>query len=105
MHGLSLACKLRPVSLDEEEQDDEGDSDGDVESYPLGEFGTLSCVGFFQEVFPAPAVTGRTEEHVHEAAERKQIVADDEVFQIQDRSALSERCKPAQHVIAEHAGH
>ena len=105
VHGLSLGCKFRPVPLDEEEQDDDGDYDGDVEPYPFGEFGTLSGVGFFQEIFPAPAVTCSTEEYVHKASQRKQVVADDEVFQVQDGRALSERCEAAEHVITEHAGH
>ena len=105
MHGLSLGCKFRPISLDEQEQDDEGDYDGDVASYPFGEFGAFSGVGFFQEVFPAPAVTCSTEEYIHQASQREQVVADEEVLQIEDGCSFSEGSESAQHVIPEHAGH
>ena len=67
-HGLSLACKFAPVALYEQENYDQGDDKCHVQSYPFREFGAFSCVGLCKEVFPAPSVARRTEQHVYEAA-------------------------------------
>lgn len=104
-HGLSLACKFAPIPLYEEEYYDQGYDEGYVESYPFGEFWSFAGVGFGEEVFPAPSVTGGAEENVYQAAKRQEVVAYDEVLKVEDCRSFSEGCESAQYVIAQYAGH
>ena len=105
MHGLSLTRKFAPVALYEQEDYDERYDVCYVWPYPFREFQAFACICLVHKVIPAPAVPACTEQHIDEAAQREQVVADDEVFQIQDRGSLAERCESAQHVVAQHARH
>ena len=64
----------------------------------------LAGVRFGDEVVPSPAAFVAAEEQEHHRAEGQQVVADDEVFQIEDHGAGAEGLDAGQHVEAEGAG-
>ena len=79
-----------PVALYEDKEYDYWQYVGDVYSCPLGEFEAFSGVGFFLEVFPSPSDFACAEEEVDQASDWEEVVAYEEVFQIQDVFALSQ---------------
>ena len=76
----------------------------DVQAQPLREHEALAGVRFGDEVVPSPATLVTAEEQEHHRAEGQQVVADDEVFQIEDHGAGAEGLDAGQHVEAEGAG-
>jgi len=93
----------RVIPVDEDSQHDERQDVGDIEADPLREGDAFAGVGFFDEVVPAPAVAARAESEVDEAAEREEVVADEEVFEIEDARARAEGLEAAPDIEAEHA--
>ena len=64
----------------------------------------LAGVDFLFIVVPAPAVLGNAEQQVHQAAQRQEQVAHEEVLQIQHSAAEHGKAVPCPHVVAQHAG-
>ena len=92
------------ITVEEDNQHYQGQDVGSVEAYPFGEGHTFAGVCFFDEVIPAPAVTTGTESKVDQAAQGQQVVADEEVFQVEDAGAFAQRLETAPEVETEYAG-
>lgn len=91
------------VPVDEDGEHDEREDVGDIEADPFRERDAFAGVGFADEVVPSPSVAARAECEVDEAAERQEVVADEEVFEIEHARAGAERLEAAPDVEAEHA--
>ena len=92
------------VSLGEDEKKHHRQYPGQIETQESEELHTLARIGLGNEVVPAPAVAVAAEQHEQEGAERKNVVADDEVFKIKHGAALAEGLEAGPHVEAENAG-
>ena len=100
----ALLEELVDIALHENEEHDERQDIFDVQAQPLREHEALAGVRFGDEVVPSPAAFVAAEEQEHHRAEGQQVVADDEVFQIEDHGAGAEGLDAGQHVEAEGAG-
>ena len=100
----ALLEELVDIPLHENEEHDERQDIFDVQAQPLREHEALAGVRFGDEVVPSPAALVTAEEQEHHRAEGQQVVADDEVFQIEDHGAGAEGLDAGQHVEAEGAG-
>lgn len=100
----ALCEKFLFVSDDEDDQDDQRQDVGYIESRPPGEFQSLPAVRFSDEVIPTPAPFAGTEQQVDQRTQRQQIVGDQEVLQILNVADMRER-DAAPHIEAQNAGH
>ena len=50
----------------------------------------MQSVVYFGEILPAPAVFACTEQHINDTAQRQNIIGNQEILQIQNRSALAQ---------------
>ena len=80
----ALCEKSCDISSDEDEQYKKRQKPCHIQSRPFRELHTGTGIRLVREVLPAPAVLAGTEEQVYHAAQREQVVAYDEVFQIHD---------------------
>jgi len=87
-----ISEEFRDNTLSPKNNKNDRQNELDVDIQPLRKLQTVTRVCFFKEVFPAPAeLIGGTEQNIYERAERKNVVGDDEVFQIKDIGACTER--------------
>jgi len=92
------------IAVEEDVQDNQRQNVGCIEAHPFREAYTLTCINLFNEFVPAPAVAGSAEGQEDKAAQRQDVVADEEVFQIQHAGAFAQRLKAAPDIEAENAG-
>ncbi len=92
------------IPVNENNQYNQGQDVGRIEANPYRELDALAHIGFGDEVVPAPAVTAYAEQQINEAAQREQVVADKEVFQIEHTAAFTHRLEAAPQVEAQYAG-
>lgn len=85
-----LGCLFKEflvVSHDEDHEYDERQTVCTVQADPFWEFQAFSGICFFDEVIPAPTIFGCAEKQINKTAKRKQVVGNDEVFQILNGAA------------------
>ena len=82
---------------------DERQNIGNVATNPFGEFDALTSVCFFNEVIPAPTITGGAESQVNQATDGEKVVTYDEVFKVKYAGAFAHRLEVAPDVEAEYA--
>ena len=70
----------------------------------MGEAGSLPLIGFGDEAVPAPTPPVAAEEEEEQGAEGQQVVAEEEVFQIQHGGTFAEGLEAGQEAEAERAG-
>lgn len=56
------------IAVEEDVQDNQRQNVGCIEAHPFREAYTLTCINFFNEFVPAPAVAGSAEGQENEAA-------------------------------------
>lgn len=77
---------------------------GCIKTHPFREADALTGINLFNEFVPAPAIASGAEGQEDEAAQRQDVVADEEVFQIKHAGAFAQRLKAAPDIEAENAG-
>lgn len=92
---LYLFGEQSVVTVEEDNQNDERQDVGSIETNPFRESYAFAGICFFDEVIPAPAVTTGTESKVNQAAQGQQVVADKEVFQVKYAGAFAQRLEVA----------
>ena len=91
------------IAVEEDEEDNQRQDIGCIKAHPFREGNALAGVNLFDELIPAPAVAGGAEGQEHQTAERQDIVADEEVLQVQHAGAFAQRLEAAPDVEAENA--
>ena len=76
-------------------------NEGHIFSYKSRKLESCSRVCFFNEVFPAPPVSCGAEQNVNSSTERKQKIGNEEVLEIHNIRACSERSYSAKHIESE----
>ena len=82
----SLLMEETQVSHKENQKYDHGKDIAYIKSCPGGEFNPFPCICFLHEIPEAPAVPAGTEQKIYQASERKQVVADQKILKIKDRT-------------------
>ena len=98
-----LLEKFAVNSVTENEDHDERKNVSNIRSCPIFDLETFSDVGFCLIIFPAPTVSGDTEEQVNQRTQRQKDVAYKEILQVQDRSAEDAETIPCPNVVSEYA--
>ena len=100
--GNLLCKKLIVQTKEEDKQNDQRQDISDVSAHPFPDLHAFSGVGFFCEVFPAPAVFACAEQHQQQAAPRQDVVRHEEVL---DRLDIADAWNgnARKHVEPEHA--
>ena len=101
---ICLFKEERIVAVEEDVENDQRQNIRCIEADPFREAYALTGVGLGDKVIPAPAIAARAEAKVDKASQRQQVVADEEVLQIQHAGALAERLEAAPDVEAKNAG-
>ena len=96
--------ELLDIPLSKDEQEHDRKNPRQIEAQEPRELHAAAGIRLGHEVIPAPAVAMTAEQHEHEGAERQNVVADDEVFQIQHGASLAEGFKARPDIEAENAG-
>ena len=99
-----LLHKLVYIPLNEKKDQHAGQDVLEIRLEPVGEAGSLPLIGFGDEIVPAPAPSVAAEGEEEQGAEGQQVIAEEEVFQIQHGGAFPERLETGQDVEAERAG-
>ena len=81
------------IAIEEDVQDNQRQDVGCIKAHPFREADALTSINLFNEFVPAPAVARSAEGQEDEAAQWQDIVADEEVFQIQHAGAFAESCR------------
>ena len=103
---FALCCEeFGIVPHNENEQYNQGQYPFDVDAQTIGEFQPFARVGFCQEVVPAPAHFPAAEQDEDQTAQRQDVLAYKEVFQIQHCGIWTEGLEAAPQVIAQYTGH
>lgn len=100
-----LREELREVALHEDDQDQDRQNPRHIKAQAAGVFEALAGVGLGEEILPAPAAAGDAEKQIDEAAEREDVVCDDEILERLNIRLRAERLEAGEHVVAEHARH
>ena len=96
--------ELLDISLSKDEKKYHRQYPGQIEAQKLRKLHASARIGLGYEPVPAPSVAVAAEEHEQEGAQRKNVVADDEVLQIEHRAAGTEGLEVGPDVEAEDAG-
>ena len=64
----------------------------------------VAGVGLADEILPSPSIAARAEQKIDETAERKDVVADEEILEIQHAGAFAERLKVRPDIKAKDTG-
>ena len=68
-----------------------------------GNFTPFPSFASFEKILKSPSIPAGTEHQVNETSEWKQVVADDEILEIQHVAALSERHETTPEIETQHA--
>ena len=98
-----LFNKLLYIAHDKNEQYDGGQDEAYINTRPLRELHALTGVGFLNEALPAPAVAAGTEQQVSQASQGKQVIGDDEILQILNRTTRAQRLEAAPQIETQRA--
>lgn len=93
LYTPSLHKKFINIAVNEDDYYDQRDDKGAVPTQSARKFEALSCVCFADEFVPAPSISCGAEEDIYQRAQRQQVVADNEVFQIKDYCAAAQWCE------------
>ena len=99
----SLLEKLAPVPLHKNKQHNQRNNIRHIRPHLARELHAFSLICLLEEILKSPSIPAGTEHQVNEASERKQVVADDEILEIQHVAALSERHEATPDIEAQHA--
>ena len=94
----------RYKSCDEQEENDYGEYEGNVGTHPFCDLETLALICFLGELFPAPAVSARTENYEDQRAEREQHVAYDKVLEVHYYASFAKGLNEGEQAKSEYAG-
>lgn len=101
--GNLLCKKLIVQTKEEDKQNDQRQDISDVSAHPFPDLHAFSGVGFFCEVFPAPAPFGNTEKQVHKRTKREQKVAYQKIFKVKNCAAEYLEPVPGPYIVSKYA--
>ena len=101
---ICLFKEERVIAVEEDVENNQWQNIRCIEADPFREAYALAGVGLGNKVIPAPAIAARAEAKVDKASQRQEVVADEEVLQVQHAGAFAERLEAAPDVEAKNAG-
>lgn len=101
--GNLLCKKLIVQTKEENKQNDQRQDIGDISAHPFPDLQAFSSVGFFCEVFPAPAPFGNTEKQVYKRTKREQKVAYQKIFKVENCAAEYLEPVPGPYIVSKYA--
>lgn len=99
----SLLEKLTPVPLHKNKQHNQWNDICHIRSHLARELHAFSLICLLEKILKSPSIPAGTEHQVNETSEWKQVVADDEILEIQHVAALSERHETTPEIETQHA--
>ena len=99
----SLLEKLTPVPLHKNKQHNQRNDIRHIHPHLARELHAFSLICLLEEILKSPSIPAGTEHQVNETSEWKQVVADDEILEIQHVAALSERHETTPEIETQHA--
>ena len=102
---IKLTEKLIVITHYKNEKHNKGQYIGKIRTCPFGEFESVSGICFLNEVVPAPAVAGDTEQKINKASKWKQVVGDNKIFQILNGAACAKWLNAAPYIETKYARH
>ena len=97
----NFLLKHRDISLYKDKQHDQRQNIRHIHPCPFREPDSLSAVRFLCKLLPSPSITTGAEQKINQTAKRKQIVAYQEIFKIQNIFSCAQRRNPTPYIKSE----